>query len=102
MATRRKEITAGPSKWDLVLSLAEGKKVEITLEDWGRLGICIMSVRREDGSGESWNITGHLIDDDAIPGYWPCRGHYSTKHRSGFLEVHEYVSLPATPAKGNS
>jgi hypothetical protein len=93
MATRRLEIVEGPSKWDLLIkSLGEGQPIEFTLKGWGKFQACIMCVRKEDGSGESWIIIGHLLGQ-AGHGYRPFRASYSTKRRGGFAKVHEFVDM---------
>ena len=57
-------IKGGPSKWDLMLALFDGntggpRYLDFHLES-GKLSgaVVVSSVEREDGSGESWNITG--------------------------------------------
>jgi hypothetical protein len=69
-------IVNGPSKWDLMLGLFEGKKVEFTVEttkhDYTSKNVFIThpknifhvqvnSIEAEDGSRESWNITGGIV-----------------------------------------
>lgn len=47
-----------------------------------RLSAKISGIQREDGSGESWNITGHI----AIHlGTMRFKGYYSSKNRKGHL-----------------
>src|SRR3989344_3232505 len=96
MATR-KEIYAGPSKWDLIIkSLAGGQKVEFKVGNMGTCLVRILSVAAEDGSGENWIITGHLTHPAVtrVVGYWPFRGYYSTRMRREHMNVHQFVDIP--------
>ena len=60
-------IVGGPDKFDLMLSLFDGKKVKFFIEqpDGGKNGfppefeINILSVEAEDGSRESWDCVGN-------------------------------------------
>lgn len=68
MATQREfTITGGPSKFDLMISLFYGGThqrmgVHFQLDNPGVSGaevnVFIDQIQREDGSGESWNISG--------------------------------------------
>ena len=64
MATQVK-IIDGPSKGKLKIALFDGDIqnrhiVKFTLDDGLQLNILINGADREDGSGESWNITGNI------------------------------------------
>lgn len=87
------KITSGPSKWDLMLGLFDNtseksRYVAFVLDkptnDYdfphGKVEISIDSLEREDGSGDSWNITGRLRGSNQF-----IRAFFSTKRRKGTL-----------------
>ena len=104
-------ITNGPNKFDLMLALfdTEGRKVEFTItlddselveisgaHDAGNFGedivkaiaeipprveAQILSVEREDGTGESWMLTGRL----GLVGHPRFKAHFNTRTRGGSL-----------------
>ncbi len=86
-------IVNGPNKFDLMVSLLEGnwqtqKWVEFQVrkghdirEKISLLIVRITGMSREDGSGESWNIT--FLESNNRVG----SGYYSIKTRKGFLEI---------------
>jgi hypothetical protein len=52
-------ITEGPSKFDLMASLFDGKIVQFTQQNNQHpkiIKVILLSVEREDGSNESWNL----------------------------------------------
>jgi hypothetical protein len=91
-------ITAGPSKWDLMLCLFDyiHHNAEFTIHapengkglQEVRVVVFITSLEREDGSGESWNYEGYLVKMDGSPVNLQDRnvkGCYSTQRRSGHI-----------------
>lgn len=84
-------ITAGPSKWDLLIeALGHGKNIEFSFEDSDKRQVQILSVGPEDGSGESWLITGRTLEEKRDrTTYHPFdfKGWYSTKLRWGTYET---------------
>jgi len=98
MATQRFEITDGPGKWDLMLGLFDGtctnpRRVAFTLwsnllEKGFYLRLLLSGVSREDGSGESWIVTGYVNDNSGISGR-AIKGYYSTRTRKGHLDIIE-------------
>ena len=88
MATAVKEgqIVEGPSKFDLMAALFDGKQVEFTFLIEGRsykVLVRLFSVGREDGSNESWLITGNITSShgDHFDGY------FETRRRKGHVKV---------------
>ncbi len=101
MAIHRTEsevkIVNGPSKFDLMLSVFEGKVVTFILKGgfrpkFSRATVyppddeftCVAvatSVEREDGSNDSWNFTTNYI---VGWGLVKLRGHFRTSDRKGF------------------
>lgn len=82
-------ITSGPNKFDLMLSLFEGKRIKL-IADGKSLIVRIASVAIEDGSNESWLIAGYIAQPKAEKPAPPKRpvhvsGYYSTKRRTGIL-----------------
>lgn len=80
MATRK--ITNGPSKFDFMNALFDGKQVQFTIEGLGVLDIIVHSVATEDGSRQRWVFQFHLADG---PHRW-CKGYYNTCDRTGWVE----------------
>ncbi|MBP7134506.1 hypothetical protein KBA73_04790 [Patescibacteria group bacterium] len=100
------KILNGPSKYEFAIGLFEhngsqARPISLTVET--PTGICVprgcernptndyvvMSVEREDGSGESWN----LIVRDQFGEY---KMHYNTRRREGHLTT--YARVAANPA----
>jgi hypothetical protein len=84
-------IIGGPSKFDLMISLFDGalsatKPVEFCVNDCPLQikRIRIVSIGREDGSGDSWNFTG--VDTETTPAL-RVEGYYSTKNRKGRIRL---------------
>jgi len=89
----RFNIAGGPGKFDLMVSLFEGnyqtqKWVEFQVrrgndirEKISLILVKITGMAREDGSGESWNITFCESNNRVGSGY------YSIQTRKGFLEI---------------
>lgn len=81
-------VIGGPSKFDLMLSLFDGNKdprrtVEFKLEGAREpIVVAVTMVQQEDGSGESWNFQGHLIN---YRRGFDVRGHYSSNSRKGYI-----------------
>lgn len=82
------QITAGPSKWDLMLALFDNAADQTrelrfdarTSNDNLRTSfdITINGIFVEDGSGESWNIFGRTHNKHV-------KMHYSTRQRKGMI-----------------
>jgi hypothetical protein len=82
-------IVNGPSKFDLMVSLFVGsspdrQEVYFSLPDNLKAKVVIDGVERESGNGECWNLWGWWIVFDARK---IVKIYYSTKNRSGCLEV---------------
>lgn len=82
MADQR--ITAGPSKFDLMLAVFErGKNVEFTV-DGKQVEVNVSSILAEDGSRESWCLSGYIIGQQ----FKRYTAYFSTQRRTGrFTEV---------------
>jgi len=94
-------IVNGPSKWDLILALFESKKMEFTVEPikYGMRNVFriqVNAVEAEDGSRESWNITGGIIgisqwsrepNPNSVEkiAWRSCKIYFHTQCRSGIL-----------------
>lgn len=89
MATQRK-LTAGPSKFELMLSLFEGKRVTFTIEGVGAQETLVTSVGAEDDSHENWNIQGSLTQMELRK----FKGYFDTRTRQGFIEADFEESKP--------
>ncbi len=89
------EITDGPSKFDLMLALFDGncehrREVVFNLRAGKSTStlavidsvVVIDSVTREDGSGESWNFEGRVVDFVGNP---KIIGYFSTRTRKGWV-----------------
>ena len=80
-------ITAGPSKWDLMLSLFEGKKVTFQVKKTDgsscpkEVAGWIDRVYAEDRANDFWHIEGHLV------GGVEFRARYSTRSRQGGMST---------------
>lgn len=84
-------IVGGPGKFDIMVSLFEGNPenrhtVEFTLETtYGpnplttKLKVAVTGVQQEDGSGESWNISGWVSNGPRA--HFKC--YYSSRNRHG-------------------
>lgn len=103
--TSQTQISGGPSKFDLMVSLFEGNKTpRKTIRfkvDSGRrnpvgprnseesaiihsdMDVGITAVEQEDGSGESWMFQGYVVSTFR-PGR--IQGYYSTKTRTGWFK----------------
>lgn len=95
MATQREfPITSGPSKFDLMISLFHSGNhqrpgVYFQLDNPGVSGaevyVMIDQIQREDGSGESWNISGTLLSFSP-KGELKFKAYFSTKSRTGRIK----------------
>lgn len=100
----RGQIVNGPNKFDLMLSLFVGKHVTFTIEfkDGGDqkalIKTQINSIEAEDGSRESWNLTGGIVGigkffrNQSAPMHEPepiewrnFRAYFQTRRRSGVI-----------------
>jgi hypothetical protein len=85
------EITNGPSKFDLSVALFDRKRplrtVEFALQGYerGMFKVGIESVKAEDGSGESWFITGIIWENPTK--YYRFKGYFRTDNRRGWLNL---------------
>lgn len=81
-------VTGGPSKFDLMLSLFDGNKeprrtVEFQLEGArAPIVVAVTMVQQEDGSGESWNFEGHMTNYRRS---FRVGGYYSSNSRKGYI-----------------
>jgi len=100
-------VTGGPGKFDLMLSLFDGNKdprrtVKFQLEGArGPVTVAITMVQQEDGSGESWNFQGWVSSDDPTDSMFAfnlhVNGYFETRGRKGYLtfEVPFYYDMRA-------
>ncbi len=91
MAKKSFKIIDGPSKFDLMMALFDNtatapRRLNFRLEGEEVFSIYLLSVGREDGSGESWLLEGIA--------FWPSRfsdrkvkGYFSTQRRIGHLNI---------------
>ena len=87
MATRRYEITAGPSKFDLMIALFTGKDVFFELADEGGRSFQITGLSNaapQFKECEEWLFTGLRRYDYEHP---EVNGRFSTRTRKGYLET---------------
>jgi len=83
MATSRKVID-GPGKFDLMCSLFDGKRVFFTVEGGEKIEVQTNSVGIEDGSRESWLVSGNIVGS----GSWEkFSGYFETRRRQGHIEI---------------
>lgn len=85
MATKHK-IVDGPGKFDLMCCLFDGKRVFFTVEGRRKhkVEVQIDSVAIEDGSHESWLVSGHIVSGDLWEKF---SGYFETRKRRGHLEI---------------
>ena len=105
--TAQTQISGGPSKFDLMVSLFDGsQKPRRTVRfgvDSGRrnpvgprnteqsgviyddMDVDITAIEREDFSGESWFFQGHIANV-SVARRGRIHGYYSTKTRSGWFK----------------
>ena len=91
MDTMEAEILDGPSKWDLLVALGDGKVVELMLKfddtlRAERRRVKISSVQAEDGSRESWNLKGYIPSQGR-----QFEAYYSSRRRKGHLRMDHYI-----------
>ncbi len=98
MATRRYEITAGPSKFDLMLALFEGKTVSFTLKGVkGQLesqvtGVVQYSHKPHPNGEDSYRIEGSLVANGSWYSYcekheyYDFRGFFDCRTRQGVMD----------------
>ena len=78
----RVRITGGPCKFDLMLSLFDGKEVTLKTEE-GDIVVKFSRLMLEDGSRQRWLFS--VVDTSSTP--WEVRtGYYDMKGRRGFIE----------------
>lgn len=87
------EILDGPSKFDLMVALFEGKRVEFKIAGQGRVMCQLNGVAVEDGSRQSWLIQGQLFYKMILNTYSSVSsnqhfsGHYETRCRKGNIDI---------------
>ncbi len=79
-------IVDGPSKFDLMLALFDtgGRTVAFRMKSDDTVQARIHSVGIEDGSGESWLISGSYKWLDNVTCLF--EGYYSTRRRTGYFK----------------
>ena len=93
MANKFFNIIGGPSKFELMLGLfdntmSEPRRVSFQLQGGTALSVCLLSVGREDGSGESWLFEGAIQWPDASHNR-RVKGYFTTKRRTGHVVLIE-------------
>jgi hypothetical protein len=94
---RQVGIIGGPSKFDLATRIFDGdnreqRPVTFTLREEGNTWeerIKLNSAQREDGSGESWNLTGYNVANSC-----QVEIYYNLRHRQGHM-----IFIPSNPEK---
>ncbi len=84
-----RNISNGPSKYDLMIALfeprgANTRTVEIMMEDGSLHVASVSKVEIEDGSGEKFMIVGYVWGDDNSRR--PYYGYFQTNKRTGWLK----------------
>ncbi len=80
MAQQRNEearfpISNGPGKFDLMMSLFSRQIVTFKLGTGSEVRVLITSITQEDGSCESWIISGYIVGyNERFRGYYRTRG----------------------------
>lgn len=92
MATQDQyNITDGPSKFDLVLALFDGKDAKVTLEGKEIVRVNINSVKAEDWKRESWVLDGYngsvSISGKSLLNVGKFTGYYNSRTRKGWLKL---------------
>lgn len=82
MASTRK-IYDGPSKFDFMNALFDGKEVQFTIEGIGAERVEICRVAIEDGSRQRWLFEFRLAK---LVEHHLCKGYYDTRTRTGWVE----------------
>lgn len=85
MATRR-NLTAGPSKFDLMLSVFDSKMVTFTMEGLGQVEGIVMGVTAQDPDHEMYQIIGYFVTNEGHMST-PFDGHFDSQTRKGFIET---------------
>lgn len=84
-------ITEGPSKFDLMCSLFDGKIVQFTQEIGNKKTIkaVITAIEMEDGSNDSWNIKMLVKESNANPIQVgkSLSAYYSSRNRQGNIRL---------------
>jgi hypothetical protein len=88
------QVTNGPSKFDLMLSVFERKVVTLALKRCGvkDVRVIVSAIEQEDGSCDSWCVKGFIVQDCPIHQelsreYLIFEGYYSTKDRMGHIDL---------------
>lgn len=89
--SREDEIVGGPSKFDIMVSLFasptndSSPRVSFKLGNGTDISVSMLSVQREDGSGESWNLEGFatLLSGDQVF----VKAYYSSRKRIGYIRI---------------
>lgn len=81
-------IASGPNRDELILNgLRDGLPQQFTFEELGPRQVRVTSVQREDGSSQSWNITGHILGTNGPGRYTSFKGYYRTDRRQGTYQT---------------
>ncbi len=86
-------ITDGPSKFDLMVSLFEGKQVEFTQMTEKnyvfKIPARVQSVEREDGSDHSWNLIIFVLPGTDAPLGLNKKyaAYYNSRTRKGTISI---------------
>jgi len=76
------KVIKSPTKWDLIISVAERKTIVIGTSI-GDLRVQILGLEQEDGSCQSWNIRGYIVQNNNR-----FNGYLRTDQNSGYLKIH--------------
>ncbi|MCU0680502.1 MAG: hypothetical protein MUF50_04345 [Planctomycetes bacterium] len=83
------QITEGPSKFDLMVSLFDGKKIQFTQKTENGTSVIlanVASVEREDGSHSSWNLKIYILESNSvIKAGQTLSAYYSSRTRKGII-----------------
>lgn len=86
-AENRLSVTAGPSKFDLMLSLFEkGKTITFTVAGKPIL-VQVNGVSIEDGTRESWIVVGYIINSDPKQKSERFSAYFHTARRTGHFTI---------------
>lgn len=85
-------ITEGPSKFDLMCSLFDGKTVQFTQQieaDKKTVKAVITAIEMEDGSNDSWNIKMLVKESNtsSIQAGRSLSAYYSSRNRQGNIRL---------------
>lgn len=94
-SVREGAILDGPSKFDLMTSLMQGRvgsaqtvRFVLTMDDDGErveVEVLIDSLKRVDGHGQEWEFTGYLLNDSVRS--YITKADYGLKRRLGRIRI---------------